>query len=494
MPVTTFNPKCMVTIQKMVARRGDQAARYPSGNLGPGPGPVIDVTPYIGEEGRVVVSKSIYQPMGTFSIVCADRPHSLYLDTIYGFIEPMDYVEIRMSRRPHLYVGQQLPIVMRGFVQSINRQEVMGADGKPRRYVVISGRDFGVIFNHIRVLKFQAYVDAINLLTGFNFWAMTGIQCRPYRPQEWIAEVLTRVINPHLNTLFQSAGGPTQPQQIVPAVTVTEGTVWPNKDYPDGTIWEILSKHADLNWNELFVRDTQDTIELVHRPIPWRSAKDGTWIPQGGQTVALPDSEIIDVAIDEVVSLIANRSDMHVANLYWVDSVEGSLIGSTPILYSHAEQIAHADTIYLNNAQLYPNANPALYGVRPMQVPLDMVYDGSATAPVNLPAAQQQQAAISMVDWIHKKRMQLIELNKDNVVFEDGNMVLRGNENIRPGRYVKLTRHKLLAWYYAFSVVHQYQPYQRYTTTVQFVRGTGFLERSRSATPYLDEGKQGVYP
>lgn len=493
MPVSTYNPQCLVTIQKMIARRDGQATRYPSSSLGPGP--VIDITPYLGEEGRVFTSKNIYQAMGAFTIACVDRPHSLYLDTLYGFIEPMDYVEIRMSHTPHLYLGSKLPIIMRGFVQAITRQETMGADGKPRRMVLISGRDFGVIFNHVRLIKYLASVDSINLLDGFPFYNMTGIEARAYKPPEWIKEVLDRVINPHLNAMFQAAGGVTPVPTIVPAVTVTEGKVWPHRDYPDGTIWDLLIHHADLPWNELFVRDTDDAVELVHRPIPFRSAeRNGTWIPQGNQKVALPASEIIDTDIESVVSLTANRSDTHVANLYRVDHPSGPLIGSTPLLLSHAEQRAHRATIFLDDPNRYPNSNPYLYGARPMQVRSMLIYDAADSAPINLPKDQQYAAQRNEVTWMHERRQALIELNKDNVVFEDGVMVLRGDEKIRHGRYVKLTRHKLVAWYYAFAVIHQYQPYQRYTTTVQFVRGTGFLDRSRSPMPYLDEGKRGVYP
>lgn len=493
MAVSTYNPKCTVSIQKMVARRDGQAQRYPSGY--PGPGPVIDITPYLGEEGRVFVSKNIFQPMGAFSIVCVDRPHAVFLDTIYGFIEPMDYVEIRMSRTPHLYIGRKLPIVMRGFVQSVTRQELMGPDGKPRRHVIISGRDFGVIFNQIRILRYQAGLDGKSLLTSFNFFEMTGVRARLYKPLEWLTEVLEKVVNPHLQLLAQAAGNASIPQSIVPVVTTTEGKVWVNQDQPDGTLWDVLLKHADLPWNELFVRDGEDNVELVHRPIPFRAADaQGTWIEQGVQTVELPGTEIIDVGIDEVVSLNANRSDIHVANLYRVHYPTGQLLGSAPLMLSYAEQNAHRDTIFLNDPARYPNSNPRLYGTRPMEVQSRMIYDAADFAPINLPAHLQYAAQRNVVDWLHDRRRRLIALNKDNVVFEDGTMVLRGKESIRAGRYVKLTRHKLVAWYYAFAVIHQYQPYQRYTTTVQFVRGTGFLERSRSNSPYTDEGKQGVYP
>jgi hypothetical protein len=51
---------------------------------------------------------------------------------------------------------------------------------------------------------------------------------------------------------------------------------------------------------------------------------------------------------------------------------------------------------------------------------------------------------------------------------------------------------------YAYSVIHQFLPYRSFTTTIQFDRGTGFIERSQreggADSPYFAEmSARGVY-
>ena len=64
-------------------------------------------------------------------------------DSLYALVEPMDLIEIRIARESHKNSHKDLPIVMRGFVSEIRRDETMGPDGKASRRVIISGQDYG---------------------------------------------------------------------------------------------------------------------------------------------------------------------------------------------------------------------------------------------------------------------------------------------------------------------------------------------------------------
>lgn len=487
MTVRTFTPQMRVTIRKSILRREGRSERYPGSG---GAGPVIDITPYLSDRGRVFISKNLYQPMGAFSLVVADRPSDDYLDTLYGLIEPMDTVEIRLARSPEEYGGVP-PVIMRGFVEAIRRNETMSDDGTPQRVVVISGSDYGLMFTLVRIIHLLAYVTGINLLSGFPFWEMTGIEKQPLTPGQWIDLLLQNVLNPALASF--AVASDSVPVVITSNVTVTDGVIWPRRDY-EGTLWELMLAHSDQPWNELFIRDTDAGVEVVHRPLPFRDATvDRAWIPQGAQTIELPESEIIPVGIDEVSSLNAGRTDSHIANLYWVDHPLDVFLGGSNLLFASAIQNQDRATIFLDDAATYPNSDPRLYGARPMRVATQFGWTGMATDGVDLPESQQMAARGSMLDWLRRKRLDLIALNKDNVVFESGEMVLRGNERLRAGRYIDLTRHKMRSIYYLYEVVHQFIPFRAYTTTCRFIRGTGFLDRSRSDSPYTDEGKGGVY-
>lgn len=55
------------------------------------------------------MSRSVYGPVGAFSIT-ADRMYLSTQDSLYGLIEAMDQVEIRMARERHQFAGNKLPI------------------------------------------------------------------------------------------------------------------------------------------------------------------------------------------------------------------------------------------------------------------------------------------------------------------------------------------------------------------------------------------------
>ncbi|MFM0061388.1 hypothetical protein PQR64_37915, partial [Paraburkholderia phytofirmans] len=59
----------------------------------------IDLTPFIGESGRLKISKSIREPAGGFVLTFPDQPYIQggSMETLYGLIEPMDFIEIRMQ-------------------------------------------------------------------------------------------------------------------------------------------------------------------------------------------------------------------------------------------------------------------------------------------------------------------------------------------------------------------------------------------------------------
>ena len=138
----TYSPKFTVTLIKRVSRNGNgQSQRFLGADR------IVNITDFLGEGCSVSIDKNIRNPVGAFTITMVAAPDTNVAgvhDNLYGFIEPMDYVEIRGARSPELYQGR-MPILMRGFVRSVRRSEVIGGDGKPQRRVVISGMDYGVI-------------------------------------------------------------------------------------------------------------------------------------------------------------------------------------------------------------------------------------------------------------------------------------------------------------------------------------------------------------
>ena len=86
-------------------------------------------------------------------------------------------------------------------------------------------------------------------------------------------------------------------------------------------------------------------------------------------------------------------------------------------------------------------------------------------------------------------------INKDNVIFESGSLRLRGNERIKAGMQLNVSRgNKMYSSYYVTKVDHEFVPFQGFYTTVTVERGTNFITRSQSdqLTYFLEIDGKGV--
>lgn len=102
----TASPRCTVRLFKTIGREtidGQSAvsSRYQSKD------DYIDLTPFLNPGSSVRTSKSVREPAGGFTITFADKAQESFgsatgftigteLESVYGLVEPMDVVEIRM--------------------------------------------------------------------------------------------------------------------------------------------------------------------------------------------------------------------------------------------------------------------------------------------------------------------------------------------------------------------------------------------------------------
>src|SRR5690606_5047312 len=142
---------------------------------------------YLGDQGSVRVVKSVREPAGGFTVTFPDQHDQEGGDTVYGLVEPMDLIEIRMAAdafkhpRPSRdsVAPRTYPIMMRGFVSSVSRVQSMGGDGKPQRAVTISGQDYGKIWQIVQVFLMPHIPPddgGASLLTSFPFFALYGLE------------------------------------------------------------------------------------------------------------------------------------------------------------------------------------------------------------------------------------------------------------------------------------------------------------------------------
>lgn len=499
-------PQISVRLYKTISRKtvdGQSAvsARYS------GKDEFIDLTPYLGDGASVVTSKSIRDPAGAFSITFADRPNTSgvvmgpvlpanALETVYGLVEPMDVVEIRMwggvGPKPAV-----LPIKMRGFVSQINRPQAMGADGKPVRTVVVSGQDHGKLWQVYQILYLQAYAAGKPLLTTYNLWELFGINAQnTMKAGEFVRAAVQKILNPYLKG-FMPEHSP-MPKEMKLDITVSHGVVNNSYQGQQGAVYDLLKTFGDVGiWNELYTEDREDGVYVVYRPTPALHITK----PKGAKSRKIqddaPDPIYVTVADEDIQSLVTARSDANVANFYWVSNQRYDLIDD---IYRKLFAIKDSDTTV--NLKDYPNAAVKYYGVRPMYGETQQSDDDVKSMTTGLDKDGQEKRSARFEAWIDNRRRLMVEMNKDNVVLENGSARIKGGlmrppskdgraECMKAGDYAKFQQGNLEFEGYIVQMTDEFIPFQSYSATIQFERGTGFVTRAQMEggvnSPWLAE-------
>lgn len=461
----------------------------------------IDLTPYLGDGSNVVTSKSIRDPAGAFSITFADRPNvagvsrgpvlpTAALETVYGLVEPMDVVEIRMwggvGPRPAI-----LPIKMRGFVSQVARSQGMTTDGKPVRTVVVSGQDYGKLWQVYQILYLQAYAAGKPLLSTYNLWELFGINAQnTMKASEFVRAAVEKILNPYLSG-FMPQNSP-MPKQMKLDTTVSHGVVNNSYQGQQGSVYDMLKMFGDVGiWNELYTEDREDGVYVVYRPTPALKIS-GTGSSRKIQDDA-PDPIYVTVADEDIQSLSTARSDENVANFYWVSNQRYDLIDD---IYRKLLAIKDSDTtVYLKD---YPNAAAKYYGVRPMYGETQQSDDDVKSMTSGLDKSGQEKRSERFEAWIDNRRRLMVEMNKDNVVLERGTARIKGglmrpmgDECMKAGDYALFQQGNLEFEGYIVQITDEFVPYQSYATTINFERGTGFVTRAQMEggvnSPWLAE-------
>jgi hypothetical protein len=480
MTIRVYQPALSVTLTRLVNRTQTASGSYAS------PFQTVDLTPYLGTAGSVTTMKDIDQPTGAFSVTFADKIHSEFGDTVYALCEPMDMIEIRMAREPQNYQASGLPLVMRGFVTTVGRREAMSSDGTPTRTVQIIGQDSGKLLDLYRVLfEFMVATGDQSYIETFKLQAMIGMAAENVPVATFMTQLITDVVNPRIGRLIQFTGEYVKPFQVDTVDGSVPGMVSANlaASIDSVSVWQLMDMFADRPWNELFVHDEEDGPHLVFRQAPYKDYTTGGYVLNGAT-----DPGTVNLDISDVVEMNVQRSDTRVANFFWVPAGVMQLDSSMAI--NAMALVTGWPGIDLNH-----DANsPIIFGQRKMQVETKL-YNGSQNQVIALvPASAQQQSASRIVSWVQARSAQLLAMNRDNSLFEEGSAVVKGSEDILPGLYLQLTRGALMSEAYIKSVTQTFAPLSSWTTQVQLIRGTGFKVRSDyPGAPYVAEGFRGPY-
>jgi hypothetical protein len=440
----------------------------------------LDITPYLADSG-FRTSRALADPNGgSFQIQLTPRPLAGLGDMLDALIEPMDIIEIRGTG---VATGTPYPLIMRGFVGSVGLDEDIDG-GQPQRRITVTGYGIGRVLNLLRIRFMaagltpeasQALTDQYGIPFGpqalATFDALTmfsGSQGNIQAPTDFLAGALAQIINPYLAKLFANVPDSLAPlRSMTAACTITSGQVPPvqgSSAFDGRSVYEVLSSLLDVGvFNELFVDDQDTALVLTARPLPWRDAGGA---PIGGAAAAADYT----VGLDSYVAGSFTRSDAGVANYFWVTRAFGDLINDNERRLQGATGDAASYLIPQRE-----NNDPTSFGWRFMEVQTQLTNAGAAIMAPD--AAGNGQRTLSEEDWLTQRRQTLIDLNQDNLVFETGTLRLKGDPAIKPGMYLVIPRGKTQMRVYVDAVSHAFGQAVGFLTTVQFSRGTGWLER-----------------
>lgn len=474
-----YQPKLSVWLIKSVLRKDIVPGVAVSGRANASP--EIDLTPFLGDSGSVQTTKSIRQAAGTFSCMFPDK--NFAGSTLYELIEPMDMIEIRMAHEGEKInaTTRKLPIIMRGFAGSPERTETIQG-GKPMRMVSVTGHDFGKLLQMIQLIYLPYSISGnlfINEFRWFQVYAGAD-QAKNQTAKEFIDGALNGAVNlfiKNINVISRPKSGSTVIQNIVGDVQIDANvSPYTPNSFSDVSLNEMLRTIMDVPvFNEMYIEDREEGVALVVRPCPFKSLATGKEI-QG-------KAESMVISADDIISQKVSRSDAGVANYYWVTSSRLGPINNVDmqVIAASGEQ----DTFVRFD---YVNSRKDVFGIRKMDaetvlMPPDYLHSDAST---EKQSAKQNE---TLTQWIIDRRKLLADMNQDNSILESGNLVLRGNEAIKAGMYLKIYRgNAYIGEVYAHTVSHDFKPFGEYLTRVSFDRGTEFYERTRSNTSfYYDE-------
>lgn len=436
----------------------------------------LNLTGFFTDGSSVTVNRSINNPNGGFTIKMADQFVPKYGDSIYGLIEPMDAVEISMSR-----VGEPA-MVMRGVVNDIVLDEAIGQG--PTRTVTISGGDYGAFLRMIQIMvvKGSDVDDLIYKISGQYMQDKYGINYSIMTGGKFISAMTNMVVNPFVKGLLNPV--------LSDLKLDTDGAdetdfVYPNgyQANPEGTMWTHILTHGNLGpFYEMFFEDNENATTLVYRKPAFKLL--------AGDKYIFPNTKAksFDIPPVEITGIKYSRTDRNVANYFLVRSPKADMI--TGMDASAQSYMTDGTKLVLDT---YENCAKDLFGRRQMLHTTNHgpMY-GAVTLRPGLPKEEHETAVNYFTAYMIKQIEFLKASNKDNAVFESGTLRCAGRPEYKVGHYCNIAWPSgVNASAYITSVAHTFEPFKGYTCTLQYERGTGFVNRTNAENPYLRG--QGVY-
>jgi len=428
-------------------------------------GKKIDLTPWI---KTIDTEKNINDSSGNFQISLLPVTEGENNLPWYYRITPMDYVEIRFTRDSTL---TKIPIVMRGFVDSINRTATVDQNGAPLRGYTITGRDFGKILELSRIYYLKEILPDVVLmgLPGFKMLE-EKFACKIEGTPGKSIEAILGIAQVQLDLI--RAKQPYIPQIESLTSSTIEGYINQfSMTMEDGSVWDLMRYFDNTPWNELFLLDLKDAPTLIFRETPWKNLdQNNSYIQTMDDTIKKKTLEPgVEIEPSSIQSFNLSRSDSEVKNYFFSYPVQTMMDSKTSFkVFAMGKVKSETDT--LENPYLIDhtdkNAGLDRFGFRRFENTseyFDKTLNDSNT-----------------VEFAKKLNLALVKAFKYNGLYESGSFTIKGNSDAVPGRYVTFQTNRSTDPEFYISGVSHTLSFQagaeHFLTTLMVQRGDGFLK------------------
>ncbi len=425
-------------------------------------GKAVDLTPHV---RGLTITKGLYQHAGQFEIQLLpglDKNKASW----YYRTSPMDYIEIRFTRDWRL---TKIPIVLRGFVETVGMTSSVDYDGKPIRIYTIQGSDLGKIFDITRIYYLKEVTKDLQLiyLPGFKKFEQKygyNVDDKPVA----IIKTLFDVAKNQLSLIRRTQTALPEIKYLASSSILGEVNQFALSQ-EDGSIWDMMSFFDNSPWNELFTVDLEDGFYLVFRETPWKDYKDGNYIQAVDPEVDKKTlGESVKIPPGSIVSFNLQRSDVETKNYFFTYPVQNAILAKTPFKASILPNVETEEDLNKNPYMIpYTDRDAGAYrfGFRRFE---------------NTSEYFDIKNMVNSQELAEKFNLALYEAFKYNSAYESGSFTLKGNAELRPGRYMIFNRQtNVTPEYYIVGVRHELtftNNQEHFLTTVEVQRGDGYLK------------------
>lgn len=492
-------------------------------------------TVYTSDVLRIDVQTTKRSFGSSWRVIFVPREYDTDGSTVYDLVEAMDYCEIAVKRENAENANRT---IIRGFVSKVFKTNSI-KDGKPERYIAVSGEDYGKIIR-MAYIHYAVGLDPYQVILASGSVAPLAVgygidaATKPCPPSKFIQALFDTFVTPN----FENVKSFIDPRSATDAnsannvnTALASNTTTPHQDKfgdfltdidADGVdgiralncnlqivdrlagaketpVEAFLLEMAGLPWNEIFIDNAPNASFLVFRSVPYRdrtgnyvgstyfAGADGGVVNSGRADTNTP----VDISQADIVGYQVQRSDEEVVNYYFVDSLY-SPIGERfeDVIRSRAiqDQKIKNPHYVVGETQLGGNTVPAsdklefsrieLFGFRKAAYTTRFLSTAPGVEDISKIYADNQDQ-LSMIFTGDVLNRVLFDSFEHNSVLETAIYEIKGNENIRPGMFVRLTDARNNASpsvYYVNDVNHTIIPFETFTTQLVLVRGEGHLD------------------